>query len=183
MVPPAPSRPASTAVFGSTNLSSGQATQICNDVNAANTATLEATHCAKDNDAEALVGADWYLQANPTATDASLQAECSRVLTANEAYPCSVAASCDATTIASNSPYCTATVADIVKCIDENDAITRNLLAATPACDAVTVSNVTAYYAPGGPLTTYSVISMSASCLALDSCNGIFTLSTPPPGT
>jgi len=178
--------PFTTSVNGSVrlnDLSSAQAIQICNDVNAANTATLKPTHCAKDSHANALFAANQYLQDNPTATDASLQAECSQVLTVNEGYTCSDVAICDATTIASNSPYCTATVADIVKCINENDAITRNLLAATPDCETVTMSSVSAYSAPGGPLSTYNVISMSASCYRLDDCNGIFTLSTPPPGS
>jgi hypothetical protein len=178
--------PVTTSVSGSVrlnDLSSAQATQICNDVNTANTATLKPTRCAKDRHASALLAANQYLRDNPTATDASLQAECSSVLTANEAYTCSDVVSCDATTIASSSPSCTATVADIVKCINENDAITRNLLTATPDCETVTMSSVSAYSAPGGPLDTYNVVSMSASCIRLDDCLGIVTQSTPPPGS
>jgi hypothetical protein len=165
------------------DLSSAQATQLCDDVNMANTATLEPTRCARDDHANAVLATSAYLQDNPTATDAELQAECSQLLAANEAGDCYGVAICDATTIATNSPYCTATVADIVNCINENDAIIKNLLAATPACDAVTVSSVSAYGAPGGPYGTYNVVSMSASCDALSHCNGIFTLSTPPPGS
>jgi hypothetical protein len=172
-----------TSVSGGTrlnDLSPAQATQLCKDVSDANTATLEPTDCATGNHAEAVLGTYWYLLDNPTATDASLQAECSQLLTANEAGDCSGVAFCDATMIASSSPECAATVADIVNCLNENDAFNRKYLAATPACDALTTSIVTAYGGPGGP---NKVVSMSASCSALFHCEGIITPSTPPPGT
>ena len=175
-----------TSVSGSmrlNDLSREQATQLCKDIEAANTATLEPTYCAATNHADAVLATDAFLQDNPTATDASLQTECSQLLTADEAIGCFAATSCDATTIASSSPTCTATVADIVNCLDENDAIIRKRLAVTPACDALTMSSLNAYGAPGGPFGTYNVVSMSASCSALVYCNGIITLSTPPPGS
>ena len=175
-----------TSVSGSirlNDLSSEQATQLCKDIDAANTATLEPMYCAATNQADALFSTDGFLQDNPTATDASLQTECSQFLTANEAIGCFAVTSCDATTIASSSPSCTATVADIIKCLDENDAIIRKRLAVAPACDALTMSSLNAYLAPGGPFGTYNVVSMSASCEVLYYCNGIITLSTPPPGS
>ena len=175
-----------TSVSGSirlNDLSSEQATQLCKDIDAANTATLEPNYCAATNQANALFATDWFLQDNPTATDASLQTECSQSLTANEAIGCFAVTSCDATLIASSSPACTATVADIINCLNENDAIVRKRLAVTPACDALTMSSLNAYIAPGGPFGTYNVVSMSASCEVLFYCNGIITLSTPPPGS
>ena len=175
-----------TSVSGSirlNDLSSEQATQLCKDIDAANTATLEPTFCAATNLSNAVFSADWYLQDNPSATDADLQTECSQFLTANEAMGCFAPATCDATTIASSSPSCTATVADVIKCIDENDAIVKKRLAVTPACDALTMSSLNAYVTPGGPFGTYNVVSMSASCELLFYCNGIITLSTPPPGS
>lgn len=76
------------------------------------------------------------------------------------------------------------TVADAVNCINENDALAREHLAATPTCDAVTTSSLAAYLAPGGPIDTGSEVSMSASCQALAGCYGITTLSNMlPPGS
>ena len=175
-----------TSVSGSirlNDLSRAQATQLCKDIDAANTATLEPNYCAATNQAAALFAADWFRQNNPTATDASLQTECSQFLTANEANGCFAVTSCDPTRIAASYPSCTATVADIINCLDENDAIVRKRLAVAPSCDALTVSSLNAYIAPGGPYGTYNVVSMSASCNVLFYCNGIVTLSTPPPGS
>jgi hypothetical protein len=175
-----------TSVSGSVrlnDLSSEQATQLCKDIDAANTATLEPTFCAATNHSDAVFSTDGFLQNNPTATDADLQTECSQFLAASEAIGCFAPTTCDPTTIATSSPSCTATVADVINCLDENDAIVKKRLAVTPACDALTMSSLNAYIAPGGPFGTYNVVSMSASCEVLFYCNGIITLSTPPPGS
>jgi len=167
-----------------TALTSEQATQLCADVNSANTATLQPTNCAAVNHAGALLSTDGYQHGNPTATDAELQMQCSFVLPYLEADGCMSVASCDASLIASSPPACTATVADVVNCINENDARARKFLADTPTCDVVTASSLAAYLAPGGTYYTDVTVSMSASCQALAPCYGIVTLSNyPPPGS
>jgi hypothetical protein len=176
-----------TGVNGSiplNDLSSEQATQFCNEVNAANEATLGPTYCASQDRSSALLATDGYRMDDSTTTDADLRTDCSRVLGFFEADPCPFAAICDATTVASDGPDCMGTVADAVNCINENDALARELLAATPTCEALTMSSLSAYLAPGGPLDTDSGVSMSASCQALAGCFGITTLSNfPPPGS
>jgi hypothetical protein len=175
-----------TRVSGSVRLSGltgDQATQLCDDVTSANTATLEPTYCASGNQGNAVLTANAYLTDNPTASNAEIQMQCAQVLTSDETGGCPPAATCDAAAIVSNSPTCTATVADVVNCINENDALTRKLLAATPACEAVTASSLSVYLAPEGPFDTYNVTSMSASCAAVNGCNGIWTLSNGPTAT
>jgi hypothetical protein len=76
-----------------------------------------------------------------------------------------------------------ATVADVVNCINEDDALARELLASTPTCDAVTASSSSAYLAPGGPFETHNAVSMSASCQALAACYGISTVGSSAPGS
>ena len=165
------------------SLNSAQTTQFCNEVNSANTTTLSPTSCAARNHSFALSAIDGYLQEDPTKTDADLQTDCSRVLGFFEADSCPFAAICDATELDYHYP-CMATVADVVNCINENDALARERLAATPTCDAVTTSSLAAYLAPGGPYDTDTGASMSASCQALDGCYGIQTLSNLlPPGS
>jgi hypothetical protein len=167
-----------------TALTSEQATQLCNDVNSANTATLQPTNCAAVNHAGALLSTDGYQRGNPAATDAELQMQCAYVLPYLQADGCMTVASCDASMIASSPPACTATVADVVNCINENDAIARRFLADTPTCDVVTASSLAAYLAPGGVFEVDDTASMSASCQALAPCYGVVTLSNyPPPGS
>jgi hypothetical protein len=164
-------------------LTGEQATQLCDDVNSATTATLGPTYCASVNLGSAVLMTNAYLQDNPTTGNAELQTACSQFAAGPGAAGCRLAASCDALEIASNSSSCVATVADLVNCINENDALVRKLLAATPTCDEVTTSSLSAYLAPGGPFETYNVVSMSASCKALATCNGITTLSNISPGS
>ena len=162
-----------TSVSGSIpldGLTSAQATQLCNDINSAATATLEPTTCAAFDHASAVLSTQMYLQDNPGTPIASLQAQCSLFLTNEEDSGCPSAMICDAATIASSSPACTATVADLVTCLNENNTIAAALLAATPACDTVTASSLNDYFATGGPFDTYNATSMSASCQALASC-------------
>ena len=166
------------------DLTSEQATRFCDEVNSANAATLSPTYCASMNRSEAMLAIDGYWMNDSTKTDADLQTDCSRVLGFFDANACPFAAICDATMLGYDPPACMGTVADAVNCINENDALARKLLAATPTCDAVTMSSLTAYLAPGGPLDTDAGISMSASCQALAECYGILTLSNmPPPGS
>jgi hypothetical protein len=164
-------------------LTSAEATQLCDDVNNANAATLQPTNCAAGNHARVLLSTDAYLRGDPTATDADLQKQCSQTLPYFTADGCSVVASCDPSTV-STSPYCTATVADVVNCINENDALARTFLADTPTCDVVTASSLADYLAPGGAFETDNTVSKSANCEALVPCYGILTVSTaPPPGS
>ena len=177
-----------TSVSGSTplnRLTSGQAKQLCNDVTRENTTSLEPTFCASFNNSGALLSTDGYRNGYPTATDAQLQTQCAYILTVLEPNGCAAAVTCDAAGLASNPLTCTATVADVADCLNGNDTLFRELLAATPTCDVLTASSLTAYLAPGGPYDSYgsSLSARSASCAALLDCTGIYPINNTSPGS
>jgi hypothetical protein len=177
-----------TSVSGSTplnRLTSGQATQLCNDVTRENTTTLEPALCTSFFRSGALGTTDSYRSQNPTATDAELRTECAYILTVLYPSGCFAAATCDAAGLASNPPTCTATVADVVDCLNGNFALEQELLANTPMCDVLTASSLTAYLAPGGPYDSYTsaTATRSASCAALLDCTGIYPVNNTSPGS
>ena len=171
------------------DLTSQQATQLCNEVTRANTTKLGPTLCDSLNQSGALNTTGIYLGQNPTATDADLRTECSfilSVLSVSGPSGCPPAVTCDAAYLATNTTdRCSATVADVVDCLNGNDAIYKGLLAVTPTCDMVTASNVTAYGAPGGPYDSYinATATRSASCTALLDCYGIRPVNDTSPGS
>lgn len=166
------------------DLTTQQATQLCDDVTRANTATLAPTLCESSNQFGALNVSSIYLEQHPMASDADLRTECTYIL--NLPDYCGPAVTCDAGYLVENTTdNCTATVADIADCVNGNDALYRGLLAASPPCDTVTASSVTAYFAPGGPYDTYSnaTATRSASCTALLDCYGIYPINNTSPGS
>jgi len=178
-----------TGVSGSTplnRLTSGQATQLCNDVTRENTTTFEPMLCASWSHSGALITTGAYFGQPLTATDADLQTECASLLTFLYPSGCIPAVTCDAAGLASNPPSCTATVADVADCLNGNYALEKELLAATPACDVLTASSLTAYVAPGGPYDRYTYATTSArsaSCSALLDCAGIYPINETSPGS
>ena len=179
-----------TSVGGSlplSHLTSAQATQLCNDVTRANAMTLKPTLCASTNYSGALRSTDAYHREYPTAADAELQTQCSDVLGVLDQDPsrCPDAATCDPVYLADQPAACTATVADVADCLNGNDALYKEFLAATPACDTLTASSLAAYVGPGGTFDSYSNASAmrSASCTALVYCYGIYPINNTSPGS
>jgi hypothetical protein len=177
-----------TGVSGSlplNRLTSGQATQLCNDVTRANTTTLGPTLCDALNHSGALLSTDAYQREYPTAADAQLQMQCSDILSLMDPSACPAAVTCDAVYLASQPAACTATVADIADCLNGNDALTREWRAATPSCDGLTAASLTAYVAPGGTFDSYAnaTAMRSASCTALVDCSGIYPINNTSPGS
>jgi hypothetical protein len=160
-----------------TALTMTQATQLCADISAANAGPLQTTFCSAYNQAVAVDDTRSYVEGNPGSSNASLQATCARYLTAESSDPCPMALGCDATRIAKSPAACTATVADLVTCINENAAIDQELLNTTPSCTSITASSLSRYFADGGAFDMYAVPSTSASCAATVSCYGISTIS------
>lgn len=118
-----------TSVSGSTplnRLTSGQATQLCNDVTRENTTTLEPMLCTSWSHSGALITTGAYFGQPPTATDADLQTKCGFILTVLYPSGCVPAVTCDAAGLASNPPSCTATVADVADCLDGNYALEKD---------------------------------------------------------
>ena len=165
-----------TSVDGGVPLNSltpSQATQLCADVNAA-TGSLQTLYCNAVNQGFAIDAARSYLQGNPGASTATLQAKCESYLQGEQSSGCSVpSATCDVSMIRNNSPTCAATVSDEVTCINENAMIDQAFLNATPGCTSVSASVLNRYFADGGAFDKYNVAPSSASCAALLNCIGI----------
>lgn len=154
-------------------LTPSQATQLCSDVNAA-AGSLQTTYCNAVNQGFAVNAAYLYLQDNPGASTATLQARCASYLQGEQSSGCTApSATCDASAIRNNSATCAATVSDEVTCINENAMIDQAFLNATPACTSVSASVLGRYFADGGAFDTYNVVSNSASCAALANCVGV----------
>ena len=154
-------------------LTPSQATQLCADVNAAS-GGLQTMYCNAVNQGFAVDGANTYLQDNPGASTATLQATCESFLKGQQSSGCVVpAAMCDVSLIRNNSAACAATVSDEVTCINENAMIDEAFLNATPGCTSVSASVLNRYFADGGAFDKYNVVPSSASCAALLNCIGI----------
>ena len=160
-----------------TALTMTQATQLCADIGAANAGPLQTTFCSAYNRVVAVDDTRSYLEGNPGSSNASLQATCTRYLMAQSSSPCPVAVACDATRIGKSPAACTATVADLVTCINENAAIDQELLNVIPSCTSITASSLSRYFADGGAFDMYAGVSTSASCESTVSCYGISTAS------
>lgn len=164
-----------------TDLTSSQAMQFCADVSTTNAGPLQATSCSAYNRAVAVDDTRDYLGDNPGTSNASLQEACTRFLMGQNSSPCPLVQACDPAEIALSSAACTATVADVVTCINENAALAQELLNTTPSCTSITASSLSLYFAAGGAFYMYSGVSMSASCEAIVPCNGISTVSGGSP--
>jgi hypothetical protein len=170
----------STSVDGGAplrTLTTTQAAQLCADIGVANAGAIQTIFCSSYNQAVAVDDTRTYLEDNAGSSNASLQATCARYLMAGNSDPCPTAQACDATRIAASPAACTATVADVVACINENATISQELLSTTPSCTSVTASSLSRYFNDGGAFDMYAVPSSSASCEALVSCYGISTIS------
>ena len=173
-----------TSVDGSvplTDLTAAQAMQFCADVSTTNAGPLQTTSCSAYNRAVAVDDTRGYLEDNPGTSNASLQAVCTRFLMGQNSSPCPLVQACDPARIALSSAACTATVADVVICINENAALAQELLNTTPSCTSITASSLSRYFAAGGAFDMYAGVSMSASCEAIVPCNGISTISGGSP--
>jgi len=163
------------------DLTTTQATQLCADISAANAGPIQTTFCSAYKQAVAVDDTRNYLEGNPGSSNASLQETCAGYLMAQSSGPCPMALACDATRIAKSPVTCTATVADLVTCINENATIDQELLNTTPSCASITASSLSRYFADGGAFDMYAVPSTSASCEATVSCYGISTISGGTP--
>ena len=154
------------------NLTAGQATQLCADVNAAVGAAAP-MNCKSTNLELALQSTDTYFQHDPASSTASLQAMCAAFLMADNAEPCPVPMPCDATKILTNSSMCLAKVSDVVTCMNEYQTDIQDLLNGSPSCATVSPNTLNRFYADGGVYLTYGGNIMSASCEAVLGCSGI----------
>jgi hypothetical protein len=154
-------------------LTPGQATQLCADINAATDGGLQTTYCKAVNQGFAVNAAYIYLQDNPGASTATLQATCESFLQNEQSSACVPAAMCDASQIRNNSAACAATVSDEVTCLNDNAMIDEAFLNATPGCTRLSASVLNRYFADGGAFDEYNVAPNSASCAALVNCIGI----------
>jgi hypothetical protein len=142
------------------NLTSGQATQLCNDVNNFAQKTVSPDECK----AQALLA----VELAGGGTEAQLQATCAAsydsCLTADGGA--SYGGTCDPTTVTSGAS-CTATVGDLTACANAQ----VGLLSALPSCSDLTsaslASSLALLAADGG------ASSQLASCSPLDACTGI----------
>jgi hypothetical protein len=154
-------------------LTPSQATQLCADINAA-TGSLQALYCSAVNEGFAVNAAYLYLQGNPSASAAALQAKCASYLQGEQSSGCTVpSATCDVSVIGNNSAACAATVSDEVTCVNETAMINQAFFNATPGCSSLSASVLNRYFADGGAFDTYNVAPMSPSCAALLGCVGI----------
>lgn len=154
-------------------LTPSQARQLCADINAAIDGGLQTTYCNAVNQGFAVNAAYIYLQDNPGASTATLQARCESFLEGEQSSGCVPAAMCDVSGIGSNSAACAATVSDAVTCINDNAMIDVAFQNATPGCTSVSASVLNRYFADGGAFDKYNVTPNSASCAALVNCIGI----------
>ena len=155
------------------NLTASQSTQLCADVNAAVGSVLQPTYCSTTNLVGAVLATNMYFQDNPGASTATLQAKCTTFLAGQDASSCPALTMCDPTKVATGSGTCSATVSDVVTCIDENNTQAQNLLNAAPSCARVSPSRLNAFFSDGGSFDTYGALIVSASCKALTGCPGI----------
>jgi hypothetical protein len=154
-------------------LTPSQITQLCADINGAS-GGLQTTYCNAVNQGFAVNVAYLYLQENPGASAATLQAKCESYLEGEQSSGCDApAAMCDVSLIGNNSAACTATVSDEVTCINENAMINQAFLNATPGCSSLSPGVLNRYLADGGAFDKYNVVPTSASCAALLNCMGI----------
>jgi hypothetical protein len=154
-------------------LTPSQAAQLCADISAAADGGFQATSCNAVNQGFAVNAAYIYLQDNPGASTAALQAKCESFLHGEQSSGCVPPATCDVSVIRNNMGACAATVADEVTCINENAMIDEAFLKATPSCTSVSASILNRYFADGGAFDQYNVVPHSASCAALANCIGI----------
>jgi hypothetical protein len=158
-----------------TALSGAQATQLCTDINSFFDNTLTATLCTAQDPDFGLEAAAAYLEANPSATDAQLQATCAQA--AVDGGSCRVTgsvdggiASCDTASIPST---CQATVGDYATCLNATEAAYVQFIAAIPSCGSLTAASLTAYFATDGggtvgPTEPSSCATIDATCSTSD---------------
>ncbi|HLK89891.1 MAG TPA: hypothetical protein VKZ18_08355 [Polyangia bacterium] len=156
------------------DLTASQAAQLCADINAAADGGLETSYCRALSAAVTADETRMYLQDNPGTSTAALQAQCATFLSGQQSDGCpAAAATCDPTKIATGSSACTATVSDVVACINAYAVDYQGLLNGTPSCADVSPTSLSRYFADGGAFDTYNSIPTSASCTALLACPGI----------
>ena len=156
------------------DLTPAQATQLCADINHLVTdGGLEAAYCNALNLSFAVNSAETYLQDNPSASTATLQAKCSSYLELEQSGTCTPIAACDLSTIGTQPAACMATVSDAVTCINENGMTAEALAKVTPGCTSLSATVLNRFYAAGGAFETYNITPNSASCAALVNCRGL----------
>lgn len=155
-----------------TGLTSGQATQLCSDIESYENRTLTPITCPALPAIEGLDAANDDLIENSSATGAELQAACTARKA--DAGTCPISSSADAgldsCDISSVPSTCTATVGDLTACLDDMVTSYSQFVAAIPTCTTLTPAIVAAYFAAdgggGGPADP-------ASCAVIesDACN------------
>jgi hypothetical protein len=133
-----------------TGLSSAQVTQFCADGEAFIKNTYIPTLCSAFTPIEGVEAGYLYLQDNPNATNAQIEAACAREDA--DAGTCLFAVnpdggSCDIGSIPST---CQATVADYTKCINDTTTVDRQFVSTIPSCSSLTAASVSAYLATDG---------------------------------
>jgi hypothetical protein len=154
-----------------TGLTTGQATQLCAEINNAGAdGGLEATFC---NDFNLAFAVNWvwsYVQHNPGTSTAMLQSMCESYLQGEQSGACTPVAGCDVSLFGNQPAACVATVSDVVACINEYAMLGAKLANSGPSCASVSATTLSRYYADGGAFDKYNV--NPASCAPLLNCNG-----------
>ena len=145
------------------SLSGAQATELCNDeMRFTQQPSFKMDLCHEG----AVLGVALTASFSPDLTDAELQAACTSAYTSC-LHPDGGAGATQSCTAVP--PNCTATVSDLVSCLDEDAAATRALAAQLPDCGSITRASLTA--TDGG--TTSSATSTPAACQTLQQkCSG-----------
>jgi len=133
-----------------TGLTSAQAAQFCTDGQSFIEHTYIPTLCSVFTPIQGVNSGYSYLQDNPTATNAQIQAACTQANADAGACAFTIdpdAGSCDITSIPST---CQATVADYTKCINDTTTSFKQFGTTIPSCSSLTAASVSAYFAADG---------------------------------
>ncbi|HVV52643.1 MAG TPA: hypothetical protein VHO06_23480 [Polyangia bacterium] len=163
----------STSVPGSTplgGLSSGQATTLCNDIDAYFKTRIAPDFCKE----QALIGALTVQLTNSSASDADLQAACTSAYTACLTGDGGITggAACNPAQVMGEPATCKATVGDLSTCLNDDGTASDQAVSALPSCATLTAAQLTA--ALGGDAGAPNATD-PASCASLDAmgCGGV----------
>src|SRR5580698_2592124 len=168
----------STSVPGSTkltDLTTTQVMQICGDIATYVDDKVVPTLCGHNAQIAGLEGAELLLLQNPSATNTELQAACIQTVATTDAGSCGpVDGGTQACNVTSEPAGCTATVADLTTCANDDFSALSSYYDSLPSCASLTSATVTAFFALDGGLDTGPPV--PTACSAFNAtCNTMVT--------
>ncbi len=135
-----------------TGLTPAQVTQLCADIDNYVQQFLFPSLCDQVRRSNAAESTYRYLQQNPTATNAQLQAMCAQ----SEAdTSCLFDADGGTETCnASSIPSCQATVGNYSKCLNDESGAENQFIDSIPSCSSLTAASLNAFFAADGGVST-----------------------------